>query len=113
VKPPLGVKFEDTVLYERERGSKARNYEYQKRTRVASLKTSPSVAFSVAWLGNRGALVMSAIESWHIVCDDRVEVEDEVNNTLSVSGACPLVACGEYCTSQDITDSEEAFTSLT
>ena len=57
---------------------------------------------------------MSALESWHIVCEERVEVEDEcVINTLFASGACPLVACGECCTSQDITDSEKAFTSLT
>lgn len=57
---------------------------------------------------------MSAPESGHIVCEDTVEVEDEcVNNTLSASGACPLVACGESCTSQDMTGSEKAFTSLT
>jgi hypothetical protein len=93
VKPSLGVEFEATVLYERECGSKSRNYDYQRRTRVASLRTPPSVAFSVVWIKNRGALVMSALESWHIVCEDTVEVEDEwVNNTLSASGACPLVA---------------------
>lgn len=114
VRPSLGVEFEDTVLYERESGSKSRNYDYQRHTRVASLQILPSVAFSVAWPKNRGALVMSALEFWHIVCEDTVEVEDEcVNDTLSASGVSPLLACGESCTLQDMTDSEKAFTPLT